>query len=176
MIKKIISKLFNINPTQYNEAKPVVDVDSSQTTTGLPLNTSDLEQCIINHEGLKHYVYIDTTNHYTIGIGRNVSSDGPGLTTEECVYLLRNDLNRIIKSISSCSWYKFQDSVRQGVLIELAFNMGVDGLLSFKLMLLAMMDKDYIKAAEQLLDSKWAQQVKKDRATDLANRLRTGTY
>jgi hypothetical protein len=43
-------------------------------------------------------------------------------------------------------------------------------------MLISMTDKQYIKAAQQLLDSEWAKQVHEDRATNLANRIRTGTY
>ena len=155
----------------------MVDVDSSQTTIGgSPLNISSLEEAIINHEGIYHHVYLDTTNNPTIGIGRNVGPFGPGLSTEECVYLMRNDIAKITNAIKGSVWYVNQDPVRQGVLVELAFNMGVHGLLSFKLMLISMTDKQYIKAAQQLLDSEWAKQVHEDRATNLANRIRTGTY
>jgi len=173
-LQMMLEKLF---PTMYNKKPPVVDVDSSQTTTGSStLNTTSLEESIINHEGIYHHVYLDTTNNSTIGIGRNVGPYGPGLSTEECIYLLRNDLTRITNAIKGSIWYANQDPVRQGVLIELAFNCGVNGLLTFKSMLISMTDKQYIKAAQQLLDSQWAKQVHEDRATNLANRIRTGTY
>jgi len=169
--------LAKAHPTKYNKKMPVVDVDSSQTTAGHPIyNMTSLEEALINHEGLKNYVYVDTTNHYTIGIGRNVSPGGPGLSNDECVYLLRNDISRIKNLIKGYSWYINQDPVRQEALIELTFNMGLNGLLTFKLMLSEIEKKDYINAAKELLDSKWAKQVGPNRSTNIANRIRTGTY
>ena len=169
--------LAKANPTKYNKEMPVVDVDSSQTTTGNPLyNMTSLEETIINHEGLKNYVYVDTTNNYTIGIGRNISPGGQGISNAECVYLLRNDIERIKNQIKDYSWYVNQDRVRQEALVELTFNLGLNGLLTFKLMLAEMERKDYINAAKELLDSIWATQVGTSRATNIANRIRTGTY
>lgn len=137
---------------------------------------SNLEKCLIEHEGLKHYVYIDTMGISTIGIGRNVSSSGPGLSTDECLYLLRNDIYRCDHLLQSYTWYKALDHVRQEVLIEMVFNIGLAGLLQFKRTLSAIETKQYDQAADDILQSKWAKQVGSERACNIAKRLRTGQY
>lgn len=137
---------------------------------------NDLQSCLIAHEKLKHYAYVDSTNHITCGIGRNLSYGGPGLSTDECLYLLGNDIKRVKQELGPFSWYKNQDCVRQEALLELAFNMGLDGLLSFKDTLNSMEKKDYANAASQLLSSKWALQVGPNRANNIANRIKTGSY
>ena len=89
---------------------------------------------------------------------------------------MRNDIERIKNQIKDYSWYVNQDRVRQEALVELTFNLGLNGLLTFKLMLAEMKRKDYINAAKELLDSIWATQVGTSRAINIANRIRTGTY
>ena len=141
--------------------------------TSVPQN---LEQCLIEHEGLKNYAYTDTTGNITIGIGRNISHTGPGLSNDECLSLLRNDIDRVTKQLSAYSWFKNQDKVRQDVLIELAFNLGLAGLLTFKKTLVDIESKNYKTAADDLMQSKWAKQVGINRVTNICKRLITGSY
>ena len=65
------------------------------------------------------------------------------------------------------------DSV-QDALINLSFNMGIARLLQFKRMLLALKNKHWIKAADELLDSRYATQVGQ-RALDVAEMIRYPT-
>ena len=70
---------------------------------------------------------------------------------------------------------KLVDSIRQLVLMDMAFNMGVPRLCKFVKMWTALEQYDYHKAAEEMLDSRWARQVK-TRAIKLANSMQHGTY
>lgn len=71
------------------------------------------------------------------------------------------------------SWWKNLDEVRQRVLFDMCFNLGVTKLLAFKNTLEAIRTGRYDDAAAGMLNSLWAKQVK-GRATRLANMMRTG--
>ena len=83
--------------------------------------------------------------------------------------MLMNDLE---KSWDECckafSWISKMDKIRQGVIVELCFNMGLGRLKGFKKMLAACERGDYETASVEMLDSLWARQVGQ-RAKTLAN-------
>lgn len=133
-----------------------------------------LDEVIIQHEGMRLKPYTDTTGHLTIGIGRNL--DDNGISQDEAMYLFNNDLTSCESGLSSYSWYCSLDEVRQGVLIELTFNIGLSKVLQFVNMISALKNGAYSKAATELLSSKWATQVGQDRANNMARRLMSGTY
>lgn len=138
---------------------------------------SQLENCIIQHEGLKKSVYKDSRGYDTVGIGFCVDARlDLGLSVEECMMILRSRIANLESRLSQYLWYKNQDDVRKGVLVELSYNMGVNGLLKFVKFLAAMQVKDYLSAANELRDSKWATQVGKERFNDIWNRVRLGRY
>lgn len=116
---------------------------------------------LIDHEGLELKPYPDTVGKVTIGVGRNL--DDKGITKEEAMYLLTNDVHETITKLKTYipNVYNNMDTVRKRVLIDMAFNMGIYGLLKFKRMLAALRKEDYIEAALQMEDSKWYRQVKR---------------
>lgn len=65
------------------------------------------------------------------------------------------------------------NTVRARVVTEMIFNMGLHGVLGFKKMWEAIREDNFEKAASEMLDSKWAFQVK-SRATELASIFRNG--
>lgn len=140
------------------------------------MTISYLEHCLLDHEGLKHHAYLDSLGICTVGVGRNLSISGPGLSTEECIYLLRNDITRVTQELQSYPWFQFQDTVRREVLIELCFNMGIEHLLEFKNMISYLDKKNYMMAESELRSSKWATQVGYERLNDICNRLIIGSY
>lgn len=132
---------------------------------------------IVEHEGIKKFVYKDIMQYSTVGIGRCIEPNvGKGLSVDECFYLLRNDLADFRRELSVYDWFKIQDDVRQGVLIELAFNMGTANLLKFKKMIAALSVKNYSLAAKELVNSTWFTQVGKGRSDDIRWRLDNGRY
>lgn len=113
---------------------------------------------IKKHEGLRLKPYRCTAGKLTIGYGRNLEDNG--ITEEEAHFLLMNDLK---KSWDECckafSWISKMDKIRQGVVVELCFNMGLGRLKGFKKMLAACERGDYETASVEMLDSLWARQV-----------------
>lgn len=122
---------------------------------------------IKKHEGLRLKPYRCTAGKLTIGYGRNLEDNG--ITEEEAHFLLMNDLE---KSWDECckafSWISQMDKIRQGVIVELCFNMGLGRLKGFKKMLAACERGDYEIASVEMLNSLWARQVGQ-RAKTLAN-------
>ncbi len=139
--------------------------------------TSTLISKIISHEGSIPYAYEDSLGYLTIGVGRLIDKrKGGHLSDSEISYLLNNDLIDCYKELSSYSWFNSQDIVRQGALIELSFNMGLPHLLCFKNMIEALLQNNYLVAAQELLLSEWAKEVSTERVADLHSRLLNGSY
>ena len=128
------------------------------------------------HEGVKSHVYLCSAGYETIGVGRNISKSGMGLSDDEVDYLLENDIVRVIKELSSeYPWFKDLDDVRKDAMIDISFNLGATRLRGFKRALAAMEVADYKMAAKEFLDSKWSRDVK-GRATELCYMIETGNY
>ena len=90
--------------------------------------------------------------------------------------MLTNDIYRVIGELSEeYKWFDDLDNVRKDAMIDLSFNLGQTSLRKFENALEAMRFKDYKKAADEFMDSKWSQQVG-SRAVEIANMLRTGEY
>ena len=126
------------------------------------------------HEGRRTFPYKDTVGKLTIGVGFNL--DDVGLLPEEIDFILRNRINLVRTSLASLiPWFDTLDEVRQAVLVDMGFNLGVVGLLKFKRTLGSIEDGDYTTAAEQMLESKWADQVGR-RADRLSDMMRYGRW
>lgn len=138
--------------------------------------TEKLLEMLKRHEGVKSHVYLCSAGYETIGVGRNISKSGMGLSDDEVDYLLENDIVRVIKELSSeYPWFKDLDDVRKDAIIDIGFNLGATRLRGFKRALAAMEVADYTTAAKEFLDSKWSRDVK-GRATELCYMVETGNY
>lgn len=124
------------------------------------------------HEGERLKPYRCTAGKLTIGVGRNL--DDRGITAEESSYLLANDITREERALlNALPWVAQLDEVRQRVLLDMVFNMGLGGLLQFKNTLATIKAGDYQRAASMMLDSSWATQVGQ-RAERLSRMMATG--
>ena len=131
-----------------------------------------LERMLLRHEDLRLKPYRDSVGKLTIGIGHNL--DDNGISKAAAYFIFREDISAAINGVlRALPWISLLDEIRRAVLYNMAFNLGVSGLLGFKRMLAALDRKDYEEAAREMLDSKWAVQVG-SRADELANMLRTG--
>lgn len=134
-----------------------------------------LQRLLVKHEGFRNKPYEDTSGFVSIGVGRNL--DGLGLSDEEVMYLLDNDIRRCDEELlSNFRWYAGLCRCRQDAMLSLCFNLGITRLRKFKKALSAMADGDYETAADEFLDSKWATQVGSERVDDLVSMIRTGVY
>lgn len=134
----------------------------------------ELTQRIEAHEGLRLFPYPDTVGKTSIGYGRNLQDRG--ISKEEAVMLMQNDLAESRVELGHYDWFNRLDKVRQEALIELHFNIGLARLLKFKQMISHLITHDYPNAADELLNSLWATEVGRTRSRDMADRLTTGKY
>ena len=135
----------------------------------------DFEDRIKEHEGLVLRVYKDTKGIPTIGYGHNLTL---GIPKEIAEILFQLDLKQayedyIFRFPPEYKQHLIYDNVRQSVIIELIFNMGLHSLLTFKKMLSALKKGDFREAKLQLLDSKYHKDVG-ERCETLATFLEKG--
>lgn len=134
-----------------------------------------IEKLLHRDEGFRRSVYTDHLGYYTIGIGRMVDArKGGGITHDEAIFLLRNDIDRVEAAIrDSFPWYSTLDEVRKAVLVSMAFQLGLTGLFAFRNTLQAVADRRFADAADGMLKSRWAAQTP-GRALRLAEAMKTG--
>ena len=156
----------------------------------------DIAVAIIRREeGYSATPYRCTAGVWTIGIGTvidwpdavvaldsaegrgKISADNPLLriTPELAEAMLRRRIERDHGRLASHhrSWYGQQTPERQAVLLSMAYQLGIVGLLGFNRMLAALERGDHTTAAFEMLDSRWARQTPA-RAERQAEAMRTG--
>lgn len=158
-------------------------------------NTFDMARLIaqlIHHEGERLQHYRDSVGKVTIGVGRNLTDVGIrphevqslGLTNETAIakginrnqsrQMLMSDIGHVLSQLDAAlNWWRGLDPVRQRVLIDMGFNMGITTLKGFKTTLKLIKQGKWQEAADAMLRSKWAKQVGQ-RAIRLAQMMRTG--
>ena len=143
---------------------------------------SKLTEMLRRHEGEvknsagRHIVYDCPAGHATIGIGRNVSESGLGLSDIEVELMLEEDIARCAEELGrEFPWFSGLNEARRDAMIDLVFNMGLTRLTGFKKALAAMADANYDLAAAEFMDSQYASQVK-DRAIEICAMIKTGNY
>ncbi len=151
-------------------------------------NSNFLAQ-LIRHEGAVkdknglHIIYTCPAGHKTIGYGHNLDAnpvcgmtEGFRIHEEKAQKLLVEDCAKIAKQLDEAlPWWRKKNLPRQAVLLNMAFNMGVAGLLGFRNTLAAVKRGDWESAHDGMLASKWATQVK-GRAVELATQMQTGKW
>ena len=124
------------------------------------------------HEGLRLHPYKCTAGKTTIGYGRNL--DDVGIDLAEAESLLQRDITLTDVNLHrDFKFFKDLNDTRKAVLIDMAYNLGMNRFKKFRKMLTALENQDYSEAAHQMLDSRWANQVGK-RADTLATKMVAG--
>ena len=136
-------------------------------------------------EAVRQFPYDDATGktltkgmtligNLTIGIGRNLSANG--LRPQEIDMLCANDVQEVVDELHSrLPWFNSLDSVRQGVLINMAFNLGTAALMGWSTFLGLVKAGHYLEASQDMAKTPWASQVGA-RATRLEQQMRTGAW
>jgi lysozyme len=116
-------------------------------------------------EGTRLQVYADSRGLPTVGVGHRVTPAdqlrlGDWITPERCARLFDADLDRTIAGCVEriAGWEIFPEEV-QTILLNMAFNLGVEGLLTFRRMLAHVRAQEYPQAAASMQQSKWCTQV-----------------
>jgi len=97
-------------------------------------------------EGFRATLYVDTEGHKTIGYGLNIDS---GISQRVAAAALQAQLEELQEALTKYPWYVPLDPVRQSVLLDIAFNDGLTGLLHFPHMLAAISRQDWASAATE---------------------------
>lgn len=119
--------------------------------------TKSADEQIMDDEGYRQFPYKCTQGFLTVGYGRNLET--VGITPEEAIYLLKNDIARTTKELRKFSFWTNLDATRQAVLINMGFNLGINGLLKFHDMIMSLTRGNYSAAADAMKDSLWYKQV-----------------
>jgi len=141
------------------------------------MNRDRLKSQLKHDEGVRDHAYTDSEGYLTIGVGRLIDrTKGGRLSRDEIEFLLDNDIDRVrVKIEREFPPFKDLSDVRQEVLINMGFNLGVTGLLKFRHMLAAIERGDWLDASREGLDSKWARQVG-NRSIRLMKAMRTNQW
>lgn len=133
---------------------------------------------LIREEGEVLHAYEDHLGYLTIGVGILIDKrKGGGITKEESRFLLLNRVKGVVEGIrKNLPWFdSIGNEPRKAVLIGMAFQMGLNGLLGFKNTLEMIRVGDYDKAAVGMLNSLWARQTPA-RAKRMAKQMETGEW
>lgn len=131
-----------------------------------------LEQRLLRHEGLRLRPYADTLGKVTIGVGRCLTTNG--ISEDEAMMMLQHDIDYAKEQVAQTfPWTLGMDDVRLSVLYEMAFQLGVNGVLKFPKMLFAIRSQDWETAASEMLNSAWHTQTPA-RCEELANLMLNG--
>lgn len=117
-----------------------------------------LRDDLLRDEGLRLKPYRCTAGKLTIGVGRNL--DDVGITRDEALHLLDNDIARVRAEVNrTFPWFGAIDGTRQDVVLNMVFNLGISRFSQFFQTIKAIESGDYARAAEQMRKSLWAKQV-----------------
>lgn len=126
-------------------------------------------------EGCRLTAYKDTVGVWTVGYGHAHVAPGTVWTQAKAEAVLISDVTEHNALLAEkLPWIAKLDPVRRRVLQNMAFNLGIAGLLGFKNTLEYVRTGQYDEAARNMLASKWARQVG-NRAVRLAKQMRTGS-
>jgi len=123
------------------------------------------------------HVYADSRGFLTLGTGRLVDPrKGGGISQAEADFLLDNDIaSKSLELSQKAPWTAKLDDARRGALLNMAFNLGVDGLLAFHQFMGFVQNGQYDQAADDLETTLWFTQVG-GRAKRLQQQIRTGEW
>lgn len=122
--------------------------------------TDKLKARVKKSEGWRDQVYVCPAGKLTIGYGFNVEdSRMPRAVADLWLDILLKNTKEALENCSYGEVFKDLSEARQGVLIDMAYNLGLTGLLRFKKMWYALSEGEYVTAGDEMLDSRWARQV-----------------
>jgi len=112
-------------------------------------------------EGVVKHAYQDSLGYWTIGVGHLIDKrKGGGLSDIIIQMILQQDIKEKMAELDQrLPWWKLLNEECQRVLVNMAFNLGVPGLIGFRKFLTALQEGNNELAATEMLDSLWAKQV-----------------
>lgn len=133
-----------------------------------------LEERIQRHEGFRSVPYQDSLGFWTVGFGHCITKNEctnyqQGISTSDALILLEHDISVAQLAVrSELPWASNLNEVQQGILVEMCFQLGINGLLQFKHMLQAAQNGDNDVVVSSMLASLWHKQTP-NRCEELAD-------
>ena len=146
------------------------------------MNIEKLREELKVDEGCINEIYLDHLGYHTFGIGHLITDKdkewgepvGTPISTKRINECFKNDIEIVFKELDrSLSWWGELPDDIQLVLANMCFNLGITRLKKFKKFLTALSEKNWELAATEMMDSRWATQVKQ-RAVRLQKRVLKG--
>ena len=125
------------------------------------------------HEGYRRFAYECSEGRLTIGYGTMIENGGHGIPEPIAEALLTDYVNVIYAQMSRHRWFTDLNQARQQCIVEMCYQLGVEGVSEFKNMISSLKAENWLAAAEHALDSLWAKQTPA-RAAEIARRLAEG--
>ena len=144
------------------------------------MNIEQLRKELEVDEGVKYEIYNDHLGYPTFGIGHLVRDTDPEagaalgtpVSEDRVIEAFNQDVETVL---SDCNilYDDFDDLPEEAQLIiaNMMFNLGRPRLSNFKNMKVAVTERDWNKAADEMIDSAWYKQVP-NRAGRLVKRMR----
>ena len=135
----------------------------------------DIQTLIAKHEGDRLRMYQDTANppKWTIGRGHNIEDKGISQAVSDLMF--KEDIADVYSDIAQFKWVRDLSIVREAVILDMVFNLGITRFKKFKKTIAHLAAGDYYLASIEMLDSKWARQVGR-RAITLSHMMKTGKW
>ena len=136
------------------------------------MNREELKKELIRDEGLKLKAYRDHLGVWTLAVGHNIE-DNP-ISERAAMVILDDDISTVESGLDrNLSWWRNLSEVRQRVMANMAFQLGITRLIGFRKALEAIREERWDDAESELLQSRWAMQTP-DRARRMASLMRNG--
>jgi lysozyme len=135
------------------------------------MNIDALTNLLIKDEGERLSPYRCSAGHLTIGVGHNL--DAKPISRVASRQILKDDIEDVVRDLDqSIPWWRTLSETRQLVLADMCFNLGIQGLMTFRNTLKAAQEGRFMDCAEGMRRSDWAKQVG-NRATRLIQMMET---
>ena len=142
--------------------------NSKNIVRGKTMDLKKLQEELTFDEGCIDKIYLDHLGYPTFGIGHLILETDPEhgqdvdtpVSKERIDECFENDIQNVINDLDrNLVWWRDLPEDLQRVMANMCFNLGITRLLKFKKFLGAMEDRNWDKAAVEMLDSRWAIQV-----------------
>jgi lysozyme len=117
-------------------------------------------------EGYRATPYLCSEGYPTIGIGQRIGSKGTPLSAYEFTcseslseQWLSETITNLDSQLNEFDWYQVCNSERKAILISMAYQLGMHGLLQFKHFLASLVAQQWKDASKHGLDSLWDSQA-----------------
>ena len=145
------------------------------------MNINQLREELERDEGVKYEIYNDHLGYATFGVGHLVIESDPeygmdigtAVSESRVAEAFEEDVKTVLGDCENLYWdfYELPEEA-QLIIANMMFNMGLTRLSKFRGMKNGVDAKDWQRAADEMVDSRWYNQVTK-RADRLVVRMRS---